>query len=337
MSGQARPFADAQTLVVKTMRHLSLAVAVAGVISASSWAQAAEPRPPETEASAALVMATDQKVSPAATVTSAARKRAFLDTPFGQVHYVTEGAGDAVILLHQTPSSLDQYAEIMPLLARSRRVIAMDNLGFGDSDKPARQLSVEEYGLTVVQLMDELGITKASFVGYHTGAFIGIEVATSHPERVDKLVLFEPVYIDDAVRENIRAYIRTDFKPFEMKSDGSHLTERWQQVQARSPGMSLDQINRDVLDNMKSGKASGAGRTLVLNYPMEKRLPLIQSPTFIIWGNQKLPGFPEENKLKVSQAIPHNRVLNFDGQPNLRVLAGKFAPLILGFLENPGM
>lgn len=272
-----------------------------------------------------------------AAATGTARKRAFLDTPFGQVHYVTEGAGEPVILLHQTPSSLDQYVEIFPFLTGNRRVIAMDNLGFGDSDKPEKQLSVEEYGATVIQLMDELGIAKASLVGYHTGAFIGIEVATTHPERVDKLVLFEPVYIDDAVRENIRKYIRTDFKPFVMKEDGSHLTERWQQVRSRSPGMSLEQINQDVLDNMKSGKASGAGRTLVMNYPMEKRLPLIQAPTFIVWGNHPLPGFPEENKLKVGEAIPKNRVLFFDGQPNLRVHAQKFGPLIRDFLDDPGL
>lgn len=320
------------------MRHILLikTVIVAGMISAIALGQAAEATQLEQGAFTAERTEAEQQEAPAA-ATGVKRKRAFLDTPFGQVHYVTEGAGEPIILLHQTPSSLDQYAEIIPLLARKRRVIAMDNLGFGDSDKPSRQLSVEEYGLTVVQLMDELNISKASIVGYHTGAFIGIEVATSHPERVDKLVLFEPVYIDDTVRDNIRKFIRSDFKPFEMKSDGSHLAERWQQIQRNNPQLSLEQINRDLLDNMKSGKASGAGRTLVLNYRMEKRLPLIQCPTFVIWGNRNLPGFPEENKLKVSQAIPKNRVLNFEGKPNLRVLAEKFAPLILEFVENPGM
>lgn len=317
--------------------HVKSAV-FAGLISAIALGCAAEP----TRQHQGVPIADGKEVGHqvariAATAVSAQRKRAFLQTPFGQAHYVTEGSGDPILLLHQTPSSLDQYAEIMPLLARNRRVIAMDNLGFGDSDKPLRQLSVEEYGMTVVQLMDELNITKASIVGYHTGAFIAIEVASSHPERVDKLVLFEPVYIDDAVRDNIRKFIRTDFKPFEMKPDGSHLTERWQQIRQRNPQMSLDQVNRDMLDNIKSGKASGAGRTLVLNYPMEKRLSLIQAPTFIIWGNQNLPGFPEENKLKVSQAIPKNRVMHYDGRPNLRVLAQKFAPLIVEFLEDPSM
>lgn len=267
----------------------------------------------------------------------AKRKRAFLDTSFGQVHYLTMGSGDPVILLHQTPSSMYQYAEMMPLLARSKRVIAMDSLGFGDSDKPAKQLSVEEYGAIVVQLMDELGIHKASIVGYHTGAFIGIDVASAHPERVDKLVFFEPVYIDDQVRENIRQFIRTGFTPFEMKPDGAHLVERWRQIRKTFPQMSLELVNQDVIDNMKSGKGSGTGRTLVMNYPMENRLSKIRAPTFIIWGNRVLPGFPEENKLKVSEKIPRDRVFHFDGIPNLRMHADKFAPLILDFLKDPGV
>jgi len=307
------------------MRILLKTVVVAGLLSAMTLAQA-EPRKAAEQA----------KASTAATAEHAKRKRAFLDTPFGQVYYVTQGTGDPVLLLHQSPSSMDQYAELMPLLARNKRVIAMDNLGFGDSDKPSRQLSVEEYGLTAVQLLDELGIDKASIVGYHTGAFIGIELATAHAERVDKLVLFEPVYIDDAVRENIRKFIKTDFRAFEMHPDGAHLTTRWQQIRKIYPDMSLEQVTRDLMDNMKAGNEAGAGRTLVLNYPMEKRLHLIQAPTFIVWGNRELPGFPEQNKLKVNQTIPRSKVMNFDGLPNLRMLADKFAPLILDFLENPG-
>ena len=58
-------------------------------------------------------------------------KRYFLDTPYGQIHYVVEGSGDPVILLHQSPRSIDEYAEVMPLLAREYRVTAMDTLGYG--------------------------------------------------------------------------------------------------------------------------------------------------------------------------------------------------------------
>lgn len=58
-------------------------------------------------------------------------KRYFLDTPYGQIHYVVEGFGDPLILLHQAPRSIDEYAKIIPILSRNYRIIAMDTLGAG--------------------------------------------------------------------------------------------------------------------------------------------------------------------------------------------------------------
>src|SRR5262249_33209711 len=63
--------------------------------------------------------------------------RAFLDTPEGHIHYQTAGSGPAVLLLHQTPRSSDEYRDVMPILARDFRVVAMDTVGYGDSYKPA--------------------------------------------------------------------------------------------------------------------------------------------------------------------------------------------------------
>ena len=60
--------------------------------------------------------------------------RGFVSTPHGQVHYRTAGAGEPLLLLHQTSRSSDEFAEMLPILGRSRRVIAMDTLGYGDSD-----------------------------------------------------------------------------------------------------------------------------------------------------------------------------------------------------------
>jgi pimeloyl-ACP methyl ester carboxylesterase len=54
--------------------------------------------------------------------------RAYVDTPFGQLHYASAGEGPVLLLLHQTPRSHDEFRELQPLLAVGRR---MDMLGFG--------------------------------------------------------------------------------------------------------------------------------------------------------------------------------------------------------------
>jgi len=63
-------------------------------------------------------------------------KRAFIDTPEGQIHFRTEGRGEPVLLLHKASLSSEEYKEMIPILAKNYRVIAIDVLGCGDSDQP---------------------------------------------------------------------------------------------------------------------------------------------------------------------------------------------------------
>ena len=119
----------------------------------------------------------------------------------GTIHYVTAGAGDPVLLLHQTPRSWDEYRDVIPPSAENFSVIAMDTLGFGDSEKPSRPSSVEGYGRAVVAFLDALGIERTSIVGHHTGGVVAVEVAATHPDRVNRLVLSGTTCVDEEGRE----------------------------------------------------------------------------------------------------------------------------------------
>ena len=115
--------------------------------------------------------------------------------PIRAVHCF-EGSGEPLLLLHATPRGVDEYLELMPLLAQGRRAIAMDTIGYGDSYRPGTQPTIEDYAGGVVSLLDGLNIDKASIMGRHTGALIAIvprvQVAAAHPERLDKLILYGP-------------------------------------------------------------------------------------------------------------------------------------------------
>ncbi|HRX88018.1 MAG TPA: hypothetical protein P5528_01115, partial [Steroidobacteraceae bacterium] len=70
-------------------------------------------------------------------------KRAYADTPDGQVHYRVAGTGQPIVLMHWAPSSGRQHEQLLPLLAaRGFRAFAPDLMGYGDSDKPDRQWSI---------------------------------------------------------------------------------------------------------------------------------------------------------------------------------------------------
>jgi pimeloyl-ACP methyl ester carboxylesterase len=69
--------------------------------------------------------------------------RCLFDSRLGQVHCIVAGesSGVPLLLLHPTPRSIDEYAEVLPLLARVRRVIVMDTPGYGCSDRVPGQPS----------------------------------------------------------------------------------------------------------------------------------------------------------------------------------------------------
>jgi pimeloyl-ACP methyl ester carboxylesterase len=113
-----------------------------------------------------------------------------------KIRYVTEGKGEAVVLIHgwMGDSSMwgrDQSGntKLNTAGAKGFQLIALDCRGHGKSDKPHDpEMYGPEMAADVVRLLDHLKIAKAHLVGYSSGAFIAGKVAATHPERVLSVV-----------------------------------------------------------------------------------------------------------------------------------------------------
>ena len=110
-----------------------------------------------------------------------------------KIHYVIRGKGEPVLLVHGLTSSVKVNWEMpgtIAELAKHYQVIAFDNRGHGQSDRPEGE---DQYGVQmvedVVRLMDHLHITKAHVVGYSLGSMIALKLLALHPERVRSAVL----------------------------------------------------------------------------------------------------------------------------------------------------
>jgi haloalkane dehalogenase len=108
-----------------------------------------------------------------------------------RLHYVDEGEGHPVLLLHGEPTWAFLYRKLIPPLAGVARVVAPDYLGFGRSDKPTR---VEDYSYdlhyrSIERLAEELDLRETAVVVQDWGGPIGLRLAIEHPERVARLVL----------------------------------------------------------------------------------------------------------------------------------------------------
>jgi len=104
-----------------------------------------------------------------------------------KIHYVTEGEGEPVVLVHGFTGSNNFWMTngLFRELAKEYRVIAIDCRGHGKSDKPHDPAKYgQEMAADVVRLLDHLKIKQAHVVGYSMGGFITMKVLCDHPERV---------------------------------------------------------------------------------------------------------------------------------------------------------
>jgi len=118
------------------------------------------------------------------------------------VHIEQAGSGEPVILLHGFGASTWSWRNVMPALAASFRVIAIDLNGFGYTQRPRTFESYTREGQAdlVLRVMDGLGIRSAHLMGHSYGGGLSLFIASRYPERVRSLVLVDssaPTYAND--------------------------------------------------------------------------------------------------------------------------------------------
>ncbi|MEV6490391.1 alpha/beta fold hydrolase [Actinoplanes sp. NPDC051633] len=112
--------------------------------------------------------------------------------------------GRPVVLLHGALSAIGtSFGEILPLLAKTRRVIAVELQAHGRTSDADRPLTVEGFAADVVALLDHLGVERADFFGWSMGAGVALQLGTHHAERVGKLVLASVSFTADGLHPGL--------------------------------------------------------------------------------------------------------------------------------------
>jgi pimeloyl-ACP methyl ester carboxylesterase len=125
----------------------------------------------------------------------------FVDVGGTRLYYYaagSRGAGEPIVLIHGFPTSSHLWRDVVPLLPSGRRVVVMDLLGYGRSDRPMeRDLSIKGHAERVIALLDALRIQYAAIVGHDLGGGIAQYLAVRHPTRVERLALVDSVGFDE--------------------------------------------------------------------------------------------------------------------------------------------
>ena len=114
----------------------------------------------------------------------------WLQTATARLHYVDEGAGQPILMLHGNPTWSFLYRHVILGLGSRFRCIAVDYPGFGLSERPSGYgYTPAEHAAVVGELVHELDLRDLIVMGHDWGGPIGLSLATADPERISGLVL----------------------------------------------------------------------------------------------------------------------------------------------------
>ena len=113
----------------------------------------------------------------------------------GELEAVEEGprSGSPIVLIHCFTCAINYWNGMIPLLAREHRVIAVDLLGHGGSEKPSSGYSVPNQADVIAEILAELGVRRAEVVGHSLGGPVAIALAEQSPQLVSSLVAIDSI------------------------------------------------------------------------------------------------------------------------------------------------
>jgi len=124
-----------------------------------------------------------------------------------QLYYEVSGRGDPLIVLHGAYMNIPSMGPIIPKLARTHKVYALELQGHGRTTDIDRPITYPNLADDVAAFMDAVGLKKADVFGYSMGAAVGLQLAIRHPEKVNKLAAASVAYDLEGWQPEFKAFI----------------------------------------------------------------------------------------------------------------------------------
>lgn len=250
-----------------------------------------------------------------------------------KINYVEAGdpSKPTVILLHGLGGNSTNWAFNVPVLSASYHVIALDQIGFGKSDRPLIKYRVGTYVDFLDKFMSELKIDKASLIGNSLGGWVAALTAIKYPNRVEKIVLadaagLKPNEVDltqiyslnYSTRDELKALVKVVFYNQAIFGSDAMIEQSMTLRVSANDGYTINSL----IESIKRSEDFLNGR-----------LGEIKKPTLIIWGKQ-------DGLLKVTDAeqfkreITGSELIVFDqcGHVPMVEKAADFNKAVLAFL-----
>ncbi len=267
----------------------------------------------------------------------------------GSIHVERYGHGGApVVLLHGFGTSSFVWRNIAPDIALANRTaFAIDMFGYGESDRPFdADFGIASQAELVDRALTALRLPKATVVGLDLGGAVALRLAASRPERVERLVLVNPIALDEVPAGDITTLQRNTARFAIRVSRG---------ILGAAPIMSemlkKSVVNEEHMPDKLVARylapyvgAEGLNHLLLLARSVDDEdmdnadLGSLPQPTLIVWGDQD-PWVGPKFADRLSDTIPGSRLVRLPGVGRLvpEETPEKLSSLLLDFIGASGM
>jgi non-heme chloroperoxidase len=218
------------------------------------------------------------------------------------LNYVDSGGrGDRepIVFLHGWPDSWFSFSRVLPLLSDNRRVIAVDQRGFGGSDRPEAGYAIADLADDIAAFLDALSVPRAVLAGHSFGSFVARRVGHAHADRISALVLIGTGYSAvNAVTRELQAALRDLPNPIPVD-----FAREFQASTVHHP-VPPAFFERIIEESLKL--PPHLWRVLIdrlLDYDDERQLPHITAPTLLLWGSEDTI-FSREDQERLLATLP---------------------------------
>lgn len=214
-----------------------------------------------------------------------------LPLPDGRMHYVDEGSGSPVVMLHGVPVWSYVWRDIIPYVARTHRAIAPDMMNHGKSDKTQKYTFLDQYA-AFENFVDGMGLKDMTLVLHDWGASVGFLYAARHPERVKAIAFFEAMLGPAPALDAFPPPVQEMRGPngFDLVVKQNFFLEKM------LPQLSLRPLPANVLEAYKAPFRNESDRLQLLQWPRE--IPVEGD------NSANLPAFGEYAGFLASSQVP---------------------------------
>lgn len=220
-----------------------------------------------------------------------------------EVHGLPRADRPPIVLLHGGGSTIDtSFSKVLPILAKSRQVIAFDQQGHGRTDDVAdRPFTFEQSADDAAALLAYLRVDRADFFGYSNGGSIALQVAIRHPKLVRKLVVASAMFRRDGMTpgfwEGVK-HAKLENMPPELRDAYLKVAPHPEQLQSMH-----DKCVKRMLE--------------FADWPPEV-IRSIDAPTLVLVGDADV--VRPEHALETFRLLPHGRLAVFPGTDHMQMV-----------------